>query len=164
MSESVGYRVADEGEDLRFVVATWASSYKSAHTAGIISSEDWSSIMHIQLNKLIARPGVRTIVAYDPASPDFLFGHICGETRPELGLPVIHYLYVKSPHRREGHARGLCEALGVNIRRPFAFSCRTAIVSHLVSVGKLPRSRFRPEMARAMVGGVRDPDKEQQHE
>lgn len=143
-------------DDRRFVVATWASSYKSAHAAGMIASEDWATIMHAQIEKLLDRPGVRTIVAYDRVArgQDFLYGFIAGD--PSLLVPAVFYVYVKGPFRsQEGadgkrsgprHARGLFAALGVDPARSFRFACRTAVVSRLAD--KIPRGRFDPGVAR----------------
>lgn len=139
-------------DDRRFVIGTWASSYKNAHHAGMIASEDWPGVMHRQIEKLITRPLVRTIVAYEP--PDFLYGFICGDASKRV--PVVFYVYVKGPYRSEEtpdgsrsgprHARGLFTALGVDPARPFLYTCRTAVVSRLY--GKIPLSKFVPAAAR----------------
>lgn len=148
------YRAATE-DDRVFVRATWSSSYKNAHAAGMIASEDWPDVMHRQIDKLLARPGARAIVAYDRARPTFLYGHIVGDvTGP---VPIVFYVYVKEPYRstpraeggaRSGprHARGLFEALGVDPARPFVYACKTAVISLLTS--KIPRARFVPAAAR----------------
>lgn len=143
-------------DDRPFVVGTWSSSYKSAHAAGMIASEDWATIMHSQIEKLIDRPGTRTIVAYDRVSrgQDFLYGFVSGD--PTLVVPVVFYLYVKGPFRsqedadgkRNGprHARGLFAALGIDPAKSFRYACRTAILSRLAD--KIPRARFDPGAAR----------------
>lgn len=156
MRRSVGrltlYRDAISASDLDFVVATWSSSYKSAHAAGIIASEDWPTIMHATLRKLLARPGTRAIVAYE--RPDFLYGFIAGDvTGP---YPVVHFVYVKEPYRstarRDGtrsgprHARGLFRALGVDPEGPFLYTCRTSVVTRLGH--KIRNATFAPAAAR----------------
>lgn len=151
------YRDVDpnvDTEDRRFVVATWSSSYKSSHQAGIIASEDWPDVMHATILKLIARPTSRTIVAFD--EPDFLYGFIAGDTSEPL--PVVYYVYVKAPFRSQPvrgggssgprHARGLFAALGVDPERPFLYPCRTPIVMRLSDAGKIPRARLAPATAR----------------
>ncbi len=134
--------------DRRFVVSAWSSSYKNAHHAGIISAESWATVMHAELERYIERPGVRTIVAYDP--PHQLYGFICGEAGGPM--PVVHYVYVKDPYRSEDepdgtrsgprHARGLFAALGVDAARPFLYSCRTVMCARLAD--KIPLARFTP--------------------
>ncbi len=146
------YRAATE-DDRRFVIGTWASSYKNAHHAGMIASDDWPGIMHRQIEKLMARPHVRTIVAYEP--PDFLYGFICGDV--SKAVPVVHYVYVKGPYRsQEGtdgrrsgprHARGLFVELGVEPGRTFLYTCRTSIVARLAR-DKICLARFVPAEAR----------------
>jgi hypothetical protein len=165
------YRPADlspDAEERAFVISAWSSSYKSSHFAGLIASEDWATIMHVQIGKLIARPTVRTIIACDP--PSSLYGFIVGDTAKLVPLdlhvqghrtervmvPVVHYVYVKDPYRSEDerggsragprYARGLFAALGVDPMQPFAYTCRTAIVARLAD--KIPRARLMPAAAR----------------
>lgn len=145
------YRAANL-DDRRFVIATWASSYKNAHHAGMIASEDWAPIMHRQIEKLMMRPTTRTIVAYEP--PDFLYGFICGDV--DKSIPVVYFVYVKGPYRsqedtsgvRTGprHARGLFAELGVDPERPFLYTCRTAVVTRIYD--KIPLAKFVPAAAR----------------
>jgi len=152
------YRSADTFSDRRFVISTWSSSYKNAHAAGMIASEDWPGVMHPQITKLLDRPGTRTIVAYE--RPSFLYGFICGDTSGRL--PVVHYVYVKGafraqqvapvgePERWSGprHARGLFAALGVDPAQPFLYTCKTADVVDLDIANKIPLARFKPGAAR----------------
>jgi hypothetical protein len=155
------YRAADSATDRDFVVATWSSSYKSAHAAGIIASEDWPTVMHATLRKLLARPGTRTIVAYEP--PDFLYGFIAGDTTGPV--PVVWYVYVKGPYRSEPrvdqdgmpiagprtgprHARGLFRALGVDPTRRFFYACSTPVVTEIGLARKIPYGKFVPATAR----------------
>ncbi len=120
----------------------------------MIASEDWPTIMHPQIAKLIDRPTTRTLVALEP--PDFLYGFISGDTSGSI--PIIFYVYVKGPYRssdapggkRSGprHARGLFAALGVDPARPFIYTCRTAVVTELAIADKIPLARFKPGPAR----------------
>lgn len=146
------YRSDLTPDDRQFVIATWASSYKSAHAAGLIMAEDWADIMHHQLGKLIDRPSTTTIVAYD--LPSEYYGFICGDVTG--AVPIVHYVYVKGGYRAvripgdrwsgPRHARGLFRTLGVDPARPFLFSCKTPIVPQLTH--KIPRGRFVPAAGR----------------
>lgn len=140
---TVSYRDAT-ADDRTFIVATWSASYKSSHYAGLIQSEDWADVMHHQIEKVLARPGARAIVAHDEHDETILCGWIFGDTTERV--PTVFYVYVKEPYRRTGIARGLFEALGVDASRRFVYACRTRIVSQLAS--KIPASRFDPEQAR----------------
>jgi GNAT superfamily N-acetyltransferase len=124
--------------DRDFVIATWSASYKKAHTAGIIQADDWADIMRPQIVKILDRPGMRTLIAFERDDPTFLYGWIAGDTTtPD---PVVAYLYVKQPYRLQGIARGLFAALGVDPRHRFTYGCKTGIVSELSS--KIPFARF----------------------
>ena len=140
---TIAYRTA-LSSDRRFVVSAWSSSYKSANAAGMIWHEDWSTIMHGQIEKLLDRPGIRTAIAYENTDPDFVYGFICGDTPDEP--PVVMYVYVKEPYRKAGNARGMFAELGFDPRGSFVYACRTAVVSRLAD--KIPRARWSPEVAR----------------
>lgn len=131
-------------DDRRFVVSAWSSSYKHAHQAGMIHTDDWAPIMHKQIERVIAWPSTRTIVAFESKDPSHLYGFISGDTSERT--PVVFYVYTKEPYRRSGHARGLFAALGVNPEQRFLFACKTAIVPTLA--GKIPAARFDPATAR----------------
>lgn len=154
------YRPITTLDDRKFVVSAWSSSYKRSHYAGIISSDDWSTIMHGQIGKLLDRPTTRTIIAYSP--PSLLVGFICGDTSE--AIPVVHYVYVKDPYRSEllldsdgnvdetgprtgpRHARALFGQLGVDPARPFIYTCRTFVALQMRD--KIPLARFAPGAAR----------------
>lgn len=147
------YRTATPA-DRQFVVSSWSSSYKASNSAGMIASEDWADVMHLQISKLLLRRDVRTVVAYEPSAPSFLYGFIAGDaTAP---VPVVFYVYVKEPYRKagwrdgvrvgDGHARGLLAALGIDPREPFLYACRTPVVTRLTD--KIPRARWEPNAAR----------------
>jgi hypothetical protein len=131
-------------DDRRFVVSAWSSSYKTAHTAGMIHTDDWATVMHAQIERLIARPDVRTIVAFERKDPTFVYGFICGD--PTGSVPIVFYVYTKEPYRRSGHARGLFGAIGISPLGRFLYACKTAIVPTLT--GKIPSARFDPSVAR----------------
>lgn len=158
------YRSADlspGSDERRFVISSWSSSYKASHHAGLITSEDWAAVMHVQLGKIIDRPTTRTLVAVSDDRRRFLYGFIAGDTSGRL--PVVHYVYVKDGFRseprdgrREGprYARGLFAALGVDPEGRFLYTCNTPVV---VEIGppawsgrpsKIPRATFRPAAAR----------------
>jgi GNAT superfamily N-acetyltransferase len=124
--------------DRPFVVATWSASYKRSHSAGIIQTEDWAGIMHGQIEKVLAREGMRAVIAYDKRDQDYLYGWIAGDTT--ASTPVVAYVYVKEPYRRQGIARGLFSAFGVDPKRHFLYPCKTGIVAKLSS--KVPLAKF----------------------
>lgn len=147
-------------DDRRFIVSAWASSYKSAHAAGMIASDDWATVMHAQIAKLLSRAGTRSVIAYEPEGDlgDFTYGFIAGDPTHEPD-PIVFYVYVKEPFRsqpitgqrgaRSGprHARGLFDAIGIDPGKPFLYACRTAIVSRIGHKFDY-RARFVPAAAR----------------
>lgn len=131
-------------DDRQFIVSTWSASYKNSHYAGLIQSEDWADVMHRQVEKVLSRPGARTLMAHEDSDPLFLYGWIAGDMTETV--PVVFYAYVKEAYRRMGIARGLFDALGIDVSQRFVYSCRTRIASQLAS--KIPAARFDPLQAR----------------
>ena len=130
--------------------------------------EDWHDVMAPQIEKIMARPGCRTIVAFNPKESDKridLHGWICFErdyqvmvrVRSKEGRyveqpentddPLVHYVFVKQPYRRPmGIARQLFVAADIDPMAPFNHTCRTSVVSKLSHV--IPKARWQPLIAR----------------
>lgn len=140
---TIAYRPA-EIEDAQFVVSTWSRGFKESRSAGMIADEDWPRVMHPQIQKVLSRPGVQTIVAYENTDPSFLYGWICGT--PGTALPVVFFTYVKEAYRRAGYARGLFAALGVDPAKRFYYTCWTPVISKLD--GAIPLAKHDPGYAR----------------
>lgn len=140
---NLSFRPATRSDDDRtFVISHWSSSFKKSHSAGLIQAEDWASVMRPQIAKVLDRPGMRAIIAYEKDDPDFFYGFIAGDNEDIIDTPVIAYVYVKENYRRSGIARALFKAFGVEPNQRFVYACRTGIVSKLSS--KIPLSRFNP--------------------
>lgn len=137
----IAQRPAEEA-DWQFVISTWSRSYKGSRSAGLISSDDWADVMHRQIRRALALPGVRALVAFDAIDPSFLYGWIAGDASAQL----VHYVYVKEAFRRAGVARGLFMALGVDPSSGFSFTCWTPACARLAA--KIPSARHRPDLAR----------------
>lgn len=120
------------------VVSMWSASYKKSHYAGLIWHEDWADVMHPQIANVIERADLTTIIAYEATDPDFLYGFIAGDMSERV--PVVYYVYVKEPYRKNGIARGLFGALGVDPSKYFVYVCKTGVVSTLAH--KMPSARF----------------------
>jgi hypothetical protein len=129
-------------DDLRFIVSAWSSSYKDAHTAGMIGTERWATVMHAEIERVLEQAGTQTRVAFEARDPAFVYGFIAGDP----STPAVFYCYTKAAFRRQGIARGLFGALGVDPTRRFLYACKTAVVSRLGD--KLPAARFDPGIAR----------------
>jgi len=128
------------------VVPLISRAYKSAHTAGLIQMEDWAAIMHLQITKMLARPNVRTILAVEATDQNFVYGFIAGDT--SRGVPVVYFVYVKEPYRKEGIARGLFGELGVDPRRKFIYVAKTGVVAEIARANKIPFAQFNNNEAR----------------
>jgi hypothetical protein len=131
-------------DDRRFVVSAWSASYKDSHTAGMISTHRWAEVMHAEIERVLDQPGTQTLVAFEAKDPTFVYGFISGD--PDASTPTVYYCYTKAAYRRQGIARGMFSALGVDPTSRFLYACRTAVVSRLG--GKLPAARFDPSTAR----------------
>ncbi len=145
---SIGYRTA-ELDDAPFVVSQWSRCFKPSRSAGMIADEDWPLVMHAQIQKLLARRGVKTIIAYERTDPSFLYGFITAT--PDSSPQVVYFVVVKEAYRRAGYARGLFGAMGIDLRSSFRFTCWTPVIPKLQHA--IPLAKHVPEYAR-IVGYV----------
>lgn len=144
--KSLAYRPS-EPSDRRFIIESFLSSYRTAHTAGLIQMADWHAVMEPQICKLLEREGVTTFVAYHPGEADHiadLYGWIASETGHDQ--PMVHYVYVKNHYRQKGIATGLFKAASVDPRRTFYICAKTAMSSRLAH--KTPCAKWDPLRAR----------------
>lgn len=134
--------------DRRFVASSWATSYRDSYSAGIVSNETWHSVMWAELNAILDRPDIRTIVAYEPgaaaaAARSDILGCIVGSGEARY----VAYVYVKEAARRAGVARWLFEQLGVDPSQPFEYACKTP--ASIALEEKIPRAKWNPVPLRA---------------
>lgn len=133
----IAFRPAAE-HDLDLVFATWLSSFRNARARGPIPRSMYRDVYAAAIRDLLNRPSVRLLVAYVPDEEKGhadLFGWICFELGPP---PVVHFIYVLHPYRRQGLGRQLFQAAGIDPGGPFLYSYKTAVVSRLVD--KIPRA------------------------
>ncbi len=152
---AIGYRTA-ELEDQRFIVDSWVGSYRDAFTAGIIQVEDWYAVMIPTVEKILAKPEVRTAVAYVSGVTDRvadLVGFIVAD--PSDTPPLVYYVFTKEHYRRAGKgrlwggpgiARSLFAAAGIDPARPFNYVCSTPMCRTLER--KIPLARWQPLLGR----------------
>jgi hypothetical protein len=152
---TVAYRDMDS-RDERFVVDSWAKSFRESDHAGLIQNADWFAIMIPQLEKLVRMKGVSVTVAYDPKTQRAadIYGWICTErltTRGEA-VPLVFYVFVKNAYRMHGIARGLFRAAGVDLADAFVYACKTYVVEELERSRALkrmaPSARYAPMAGR----------------
>lgn len=141
--------------DRRFIVSAWSASLRKSDYAGMIANDDWETVMHPQIERVLDSPGMQTVVAYshdaEPGVAD-LHGFIAADVTGNV--PLVAYVYVKSSYRRgrgrlwsgDGLGRQLFKAIGVDPKLPFVFICRTAIVDELAR--HIPHATFKPVLGR----------------
>ena len=155
---SIAYRAADLANvtERKFVVDSWVASYRDAFTAGIVQVEDWYQFMIPTVEKILAKPDVRTVVAYVEGVTDHiadLVGFITADAADSP--PLVYYVFTKEHYRRAGRGRiwgaagvgrGLFEAAGVDPTRPFNYVCSTPMCRTLQR--KIPLARWQPLLGR----------------
>lgn len=136
-------------EERAFIRATWSRAFKQSNDAGMIHTDDWAPVMHRQIDRILDRPGARAILAYDKASPTFLYGWIAGDPTA-VPRPVVFFTYVKEPYRRSGIGRALALEFGIDKSTAFAFVCRTPMTAaeHLDLRTRFPLARYHPQIVR----------------
>lgn len=131
MIDSLAFRRAADHDHV-FVMDTFLRSYITSHAAGLIQAQDWRSVMWQQFERVLARPGGETWVAYHPGETDHatdLYGWIAVERGHDV--PLVIYVYVREYCRRWGIARRLFHAAGIDPTQLFAYAAKTGVVSRL---------------------------------
>lgn len=161
---ALAYRPAD-AEDRKYIIDSWVSAYRTSHAAGLICMDDWKDVMSRQVEKVLDRPGVETIVAYKPDEPRGadLYGWICVERSFDVPVqmyhqgkreetlrrsqqPLVHFVMTKLAYRRLGIARGLFASARISVDGPFLYSCKTSAVQRLAD--KIPNAKWSPLIVR----------------
>lgn len=104
----------------------------------------------------MSRPGMRTLITHEKTEPDQYYGFIVADPT-EQRVPgkdgvvkwwpaLVLFVYVKAPYRRQGFARRLFGAVGIDPDRPFLYSFNTVAASRLAS--KTPLAKFNPLVVR----------------
>lgn len=130
------YRPATD-EDRAFIVSGWSASQRMTRDIPLIPMQQWAAIWHPVVEAALARPRVQTLVAHGASA---LFGFLCYEPT------YVLYTYVAAPFRRNGIARGLFDAAGIDPLSCFTYACRTKTSWELR--GKVPSARYSPYRAR----------------
>jgi GNAT superfamily N-acetyltransferase len=148
----IAFRDAASPDDFKFVISSWLDATRTSHDESLIAVEDWYPVMWPQRAKVIARPGMRTVIAYEKKDAAFLYGFIVADPT-EQRVPgragsfswwpaAVVFVFVKQNYRKGGFARRLFEAVGVDLAKPFLFATRPPPSTHLTS--KVPLAKFNP--------------------
>lgn len=152
----VGVRPCETASDRTFVISSWLDASRTSYSSGLIAMEDWYTVMWPQYEKARARDGMQTLVAFEETDPDFTYGFIVADPTEQRVRErdqsirwwpaLVLFVFVKQNFRREGVARRLFEAVGIDPRKPFLYACNTQQASRLTH--KVPQARFNPLVAR----------------
>jgi len=91
--------------DHAFIIDAWKRSFEGAAAVRLCDRDHYRVEMQHVIKKLLGKPDVFTLVAYDPEDEDHLVGFACW-TRDDMGAE-LHYVYVKKDFRGRGIARAL---------------------------------------------------------
>jgi hypothetical protein len=136
-------------------------SFRPSKWAGVLPGLLWFDPHRKALMELIARPGVKVLMAVNPQEDDpkheiygfLIHGVYSGR---EYAMPVVHYAYVKEAFRRSGIMQYLFTTAGIQLDVQFGVSHRTEdwdeITRHWRSVGRRVSATHDPRFARGSQG------------
>lgn len=141
-------------DDRAFIKDTWLDSYRLSHSAGILPMNRWYPVMQSVLDDLLDKEGTRTIVAYEPEVESRFHHYGFISYNADIKPPCVYYVFVLAEYRqgkekhglREGVARQLFRAAGIDPNSRFTFACKTGAVGTLLR--KIPLAKFNPLIAR----------------
>jgi len=109
-------RPGDQG----FITSTWLANMREAPAHEEMSRGAFYSEWGALVDRVLDRSETRCALAVDATDLDKIRGWIVWTPVPRA--PVLHYVYVRRRHRREGIATAL-RVMGAEIGRPFVFTC-----------------------------------------
>jgi GNAT superfamily N-acetyltransferase len=153
------YRPARDS-DRQFIISGGSSSLRMTRDLPLITMEDYAGIMHGQFAKALVRDGVQTIVAEGSVLAGFITfergAHVIDERGVLEVVDYVYYVYVAKPFRRNGVARELFEAAGIDPMSRFHYAARTKWSWELRN--RVPNARYSSLYARY------SPEENKQHE
>jgi GNAT superfamily N-acetyltransferase len=142
--------------DRTFVCDSWVSSLRTSYDAGMTPMSRWHERAWGDVEHYLDRPNVRTIVACEKKDQAFLYGFICadpseqiehiGGDRTRTWPAFVYYIFVKAPYRRDGIARSLFDAVGIDPRGRWLYGWATPLARDLKM--KIPLAKKNPLPAR----------------
>jgi GNAT superfamily N-acetyltransferase len=118
-------RIAEIGDE-GFIFHSWLKSYRGSAAAQNITNPRYFAGQHALITRLLGRSKI--LVAANPEDPSQICGWIVYE--PKAPIPVLHYVYVKHPFRRNGIARELIAQMECDT---FFFTHSTEAVKQLTA-------------------------------
>lgn len=154
----LAFRAPSSPKDREFVISSWLDSSRSSYSSGLCPMHMWYAREWPIREWYIDHPSIKTLLAYEKDDPDFLYGWVCADPSVQ-SIPdksgsvhywpaLVLYVYVKQSYRKEGVARRLFQAVGVDVSKPFLYASNTVTASRIAS--KVPLARFNPLAARYM--------------
>jgi GNAT superfamily N-acetyltransferase len=95
-------------DDQGYVASTWVKSLYTADKRRRMSD------LNALVDRMLDEPTVRLLVACEPTDAERILGWVA--FTPSVGLPVLHYVYVREKHRRHGIARQMANHIGLSGR------------------------------------------------
>jgi GNAT superfamily N-acetyltransferase len=129
--------------DVRFVLDSWAKSFRASPWAGVIPNHLYYDVFHESVEQLLAR-GTKIQIACAKHDPSRILGWVA--TEKVRDGQAVHFIYVKDPFRRRGLASHLLEqTVGTQDREGrYFYTYRTRDSGYLFGTDWT----FAPEIAR----------------
>lgn len=122
------------------VVESWLGSYRTSPWSGVVPNNVFDAVYTEAIRQIIAR-GALVWIAHNTDNPDHVIGYLVSEFTRD-GVPVVHFCFVKDWARRQGVARSLFEAAGINPKERFFYTFRTG------GAKAFPGGRYEPAIGR----------------
>lgn len=92
-------------DDIAYITSTWMNSYRANNEfPRDMKHRIFSSEHNRIINSILIK--ANTLVACDPEDEGHIFGYVVTSEK-DLGLDIVHYLYVKAPFQRKGIGKDL---------------------------------------------------------
>ncbi len=130
-----------QSDDAKFIADTWLKSYRAACDGGSralpaqdlaqyvlrnMDDQGYFELMRPHVHRLMTDPDNDLLLMSEEVDRDLYVGWVCGRKAQGTRPAVLHYVYIKKRHRKEGHCYKLiAELLGERMGAQGFYTCQT---------------------------------------
>jgi GNAT superfamily N-acetyltransferase len=129
--------------DQSFVAATWCKQMGAADKANAKGPK--YGLIGTQIDRVLERDDTRALIRHAPGDRDAIYGFVV--FAEGVGVPLLHFVYVRKDHRGKGYGADLLRSVGVDTPlTAFVWTCRGPSAPWMVgkykAASNLPLAEF----------------------
>jgi GNAT superfamily N-acetyltransferase len=128
--------------DQSYVASTWCKQMGAVDKVN--SRGPRYGLLGNQIDRVLEREDTRALIRHAPGDADGIYGYVV--FAEGVGVPLVHFVYVRNEHRGKGYGSELLKSVGVEALTAFVWTCRGPSAPWMVGKYKaashMPLSEF----------------------